>query len=375
MGNIIERERSVIPALDVGIDDLIDILEKTADIDEIGAYKLGFRAVFDQALPSMSIAPGTVYNHGFGANDIPATSKPFFDSLVQNENIAGVVLTPLSGPETMEAWIDKAHSERLDVYVEIPLITEDSYLTEDAMEKIIQIAERKFVRGVIFHEDQHKKSIPFEIEVYTRSKGGTVNWDDQTELSSLDVLEVGLPKIVELAKAIAPDKALIYDHQKWTGTNPDRYLGIMDRSGIDAAIIFPQYDREIQEDAIKVAQARQFPLICGGLMTHPGFLASEGGFIRDNAYMEMYEVAARLGVQDYVVPGNKPDEITAIRTKLEELGVTPTFYAPGFIDQGGNIGDGAKAAGERFHAIIGGAIYKEADRKAAALKVTSQIKK
>jgi len=93
-------------------------------------------------------------------------------------------------------------------------------------------------------------------------------------------------------------------------------------------------------------------------MTHPKYVRSEGGYIADEAIMEMYLNAANLGVSDFVVPGNKPDDIRRIRETLEQRGVSPTFYAPGFVAQGGSISDAAKVAGDSWHAIVGRGIYK-----------------
>jgi orotidine-5'-phosphate decarboxylase len=96
-------------------------------------------------------------------------------------------------------------------------------------------------------------------------------------------------------------------------------------------------------------------------MTHERFLASEGGYIDDAAIEKMYTTSAFNGVSDYVVPGNKPDAIKKIRNLLLEHKVSPTFYAPGFISQGGIINEAAAVAGPRWHAIVGRAIYESRD--------------
>ena len=58
---------------------------------------------------------------------------------------------------------------------------------------------------------------------------------------------------------------------------------------------------------------------------------------------------------------------------LEARGIKPIFYSPGLIAQGGNITESAKAAGPRWHAIVGRGIYQESDMKKAALEHTSQL--
>lgn len=89
--------------------------------------------------------------------------------------------------------------------------------------------------------------------------------------------------------------------------------------------------------------------------------------------MNMYKIAARAGVNNFVVPGNKPDVIEQIKAIIEEEGITPTFYAPGFVAQGGKISDATKVAGNSWSAIVGRGIYGVKDRRAAALEHVSQL--
>ena len=98
-------------------------------------------------------------------------------------------------------------------------------------------------------------------------------------------------------------------------------------------------------------------------MTHPQYLQADNGFLMDDAPRRMYEIAAKNGVSDFVVPGNKPERIIFYREFLESLAVRPTLYSPGLISQGGRISYSAKAAGQRWHAIIGRAIYDAKDIK------------
>lgn len=171
-------------------------------------------------------------------------------------------------------------------------------------------------------------------------------------------------------------KPIIYDHQKAGTDIPDmgpKFADTMWRAGISAAILFPQAGPETGEAYIKALQDRGIGVIVGGLMTHPRYLRGEGGYIDDSAALEMYVNAARLGVTDFVVPGNRPDDIIRIKEVIESEGVTPIFWAPGFVAQGGNITEGGKAAGERFHAIVGRGIYRAEDKRQAAIELTSQL--
>ena len=42
-------------------------------------------------------------------------------------------------------------------------------------------------------------------------------------------------------------------------------------------------------------------------MTQAKFLENEGGFIANSGPGRIYEIAAKLGITDFVVPGNKAD--------------------------------------------------------------------
>ncbi len=188
-------------------------------------------------------------------------------------------------------------------------------------------------------------------------------------------LGYGLPRVVETARKYT-DKPLIYDHQKAGTDIPDtgkNFAKVVKRSGFDTVIFFPQAGPETERAWIYHALDHGLNIIVGGRMTHPAYAVSEGGFITDEGALEMYRIAARAGISDFVVPGNKPDTITIIKKTVEGEGIIPRFYAPGFIAQGGIISDATKVAGERFHGIVGRGIYAAGDMRLAALEHTSQL--
>lgn len=188
-------------------------------------------------------------------------------------------------------------------------------------------------------------------------------------------LQHGLPKIVEIARKYT-DKPIIYDHQKAGTDIPDlgkKFVDVCEKAGIDAIILFPQSGPETEKAWIESALEKDLGVIVGGLMTHPKYVRSEGGYLADEAIMEMYLNAADLGITDFVVPGNRPDDIRRIRETLEQKGISPTFYAPGFVAQGGRISEAAKVAGDSWHAIVGRGIYKAKDKRQAAIELTSKL--
>ncbi|MBM3233716.1 hypothetical protein FJZ19_01340 [Candidatus Pacearchaeota archaeon] len=188
-------------------------------------------------------------------------------------------------------------------------------------------------------------------------------------------LKYGLGKIVETARKYTK-KPIIYDHQKAGTDIPDtgkNFAEVCKEAGVDAVIFFPQSGPETERAWIYHAIDKGLKVIVGGRMTHPAYAVSEGGFITDEGALEIYRIAAQEGVNNFVVPGNKPEIIKQIKEVIEAEGVTPIFYAPGFVAQGGKIEDAAKVAGNSWHAIVGRGIYQATDIKAAALEHTSQL--
>jgi len=188
-------------------------------------------------------------------------------------------------------------------------------------------------------------------------------------------LSIGLPRAVEIARRYT-HKPLIYDHQKAGSDIPDTgkvFAQICKEAGIDAVILFPHAGPETERAWIDFARGEDLGVIVGGLMTHRKFVRSEGGYIADEAVIELYERAAGLGVNDYVVPGNNPTAIKKIRSMLERERAHPVFYSPGFVSQGGELTEAIDAAGANYHAIVGRAIYNAPDMRKAAEELYGQL--
>lgn len=186
-------------------------------------------------------------------------------------------------------------------------------------------------------------------------------------------LKFGIPKVVETIRKLTK-LPIIYDHQKAGTDIPDTAEKFMHAvKGVDAVILFPMSGPNVEEAWIKAAQKQKLHVIVGGEMTHEGYLKEEGGFIASEAPKRIYQIASSLGVHDFVVPGNKPDRIKMYREFLESKGIKPVFYSPGFIAQGGKLSEGAEAAGDSFHAIIGRAMYDATNIKEAAQKLVKEV--
>lgn len=179
------------------------------------------------------------------------------------------------------------------------------------------------------------------------------------------VIPFGMEKVVKVIRKHTK-LPIIYDHQKAGTDIPDMGFKFMNAcKGADAVILFPQAGPETEAAWIKAAQQAKMNVIIGGEMTHKGYLKNENGFIDDDAPKRMYEIAASLGVTDFVVPGNRPDKCLEYNELIKKKVSNPVYYSPGLITQGGSISELAKKL-ESWHAIVGRAIYEAQDMKKAA---------
>ena len=184
------------------------------------------------------------------------------------------------------------------------------------------------------------------------------------------VIPFGINKVAETIRDIT-NIPIIYDHQKAGTDIPDTgELFMKSCKWVNAVILFPQSGPVTEESWINAAKNEKINVIIGGEMTHKCYLKSDNGFIDDKAPEKIYKIAKKLGVNDFVVPGNKPEKIAYYR-KL--LGKNAVFYSPGLIAQGGKLTDSAKAAGKYWHAIIGRALYQAKDINKAAKEFVKYI--
>lgn len=186
------------------------------------------------------------------------------------------------------------------------------------------------------------------------------------------VVPFGMEKVVKTIRKHTK-LPIIYDHQKAGTDIPDMGLKFMNACKlVDAVILFPQAGPETETAWIKAAQQVKMNVIIGGEMTHKGYLKKENGFIEDDAPKRMYEIAASLGITDFVVPGNKPDKCLEYNELIKTKIKNPVYYSPGLITQGGSISELAKKL-DSWHAIVGRAIYEAGDMKKAAEEFSKSL--
>lgn len=173
-----------------------------------------------------------------------------------------------------------------------------------------------------------------------------------------------LSKVVKMIRVyLGDDVDIIYDHQKAGNDIPDMgapFARCLGKAGVDSAILFPFTGPATQSAWMKACIDTGLEFLVGGIMTHPKFLASEGGYIDDEAVLRIYDLACVSGCRHFVVPGTKIEWVRIIREFLENKIGSGTFslYAPGLITQGGDISECGKVAGNSFFPIVGRAIYE-----------------
>jgi orotidine-5'-phosphate decarboxylase len=184
-------------------------------------------------------------------------------------------------------------------------------------------------------------------------------------------LTYGLKDTVEVIRDIT-DLPVIYDHQKASTDIPDmgsEFADVMKSAGVDSAIVFPQSGPATQESFIVSLIHQSIVPMVGGEMTHKAYLSKDGGYICDNAPMDMYTNGAKAGAEFFIVPGTKPDSIRKYSELLSKI-TKPKFCFPGIGRQGGDIEAAFEACNAPAYAIIGSSIYKAADPKKAAEEFT-----
>lgn len=186
----------------------------------------------------------------------------------------------------------------------------------------------------------------------------------------------GLRNVADSIRDIS-DLPIIYDHQK-AGTDIPQmgaaFAETMKQAGVNAAILFPQAGPHTEEAFIAALKKENIIPMVHGEMTSQ-FLQKDGGFVADSAPEQIYEIAARLGVEYFIAPGNKPDSTRKYVNIISRF-VKPKICMPGIGRQGGDISNAfASCNGFPAYAIIGSAIYGAADMSAAAKQFCGEAMK
>jgi orotidine-5'-phosphate decarboxylase len=179
------------------------------------------------------------------------------------------------------------------------------------------------------------------------------------------------------------DKPIIYDHQKGGTDIPQMgrtFADVCEDAGINGAILFPHSGPATLEAWLDALLEKRIVPLVGCVMTHPRFLASEGGFIVDDAYRQVYPICLEKGVAHFIVPATKPQHVATLRREAERFGKRDiAILSPGIGRQKADIEAVRRCfAGLNWSPIVGAAIYdsddpaREVRRIAVELGLTSQ---
>jgi len=194
--------------------------------------------------------------------------------------------------------------------------------------------------------------------------------------SSLALLH-GLPKVVSEVRSRTA-KPIIYDNQKAATDIPQSASDFAEtcaESHLDGAILFPLSGPATLETYIEEIQRLKVTPIVGAVMTHPRFLVSEGGYIRDDVLRLVLEIALAKGVNHFVLPATKPEYATELREAAIRNRVGQIFVlSPGIGRQKADVERVRKSfAGLNWSPIVGSAIYNSDDPGAEASRIAREF--
>ena len=115
--------------------------------------------------------------------------------------------------------------------------------------------------------------------------------------------------------------------------------------------------------------------IVGAVMTHPKYLASEGGFIVDGAEQEIYSICLRKGIGHFVLPATKPRHVSLLKNEVDRRGApSPTVLTPGIGRQKADVELVRQhLSGLNWLPIVGSAIYGSNDPAGQTLRIAGEL--
>jgi orotidine-5'-phosphate decarboxylase len=154
------------------------------------------------------------------------------------------------------------------------------------------------------------------------------------------------------------------------------FASVCQEAGLESFIIFPQAGPKTLEAFVVAARETDLTPIVGLVMTHPGYLESEGGFISNNAPDMILDISLKLGVRSFVLPGTKIDIINKYASEVFSMVGSASILMPGIGTQGGDIASAFQAAkGHHTFAIVGSAIYNSPDPERALEKLSLEVRR
>jgi orotidine-5'-phosphate decarboxylase len=195
------------------------------------------------------------------------------------------------------------------------------------------------------------------------------------KLGLTGVLRAGLAGAVRTIRQHT-DRPILYDHQKAGPDIPDmagKFVALCREAGVEALILFPLAGPTAVRSFVGQAMQHGLLPIVGAALPLPDYLASDGGFVADDAPERVFGRAAELGVDHFIVPASSAAAVRRYVTQLRALVERPRLVMPGIGSLGGTVGDAfTAAAGCPAYAIVGRAIYASPDPAEAARRLADE---
>ena len=192
------------------------------------------------------------------------------------------------------------------------------------------------------------------------------------------IVRHGLPVVVEALREADPECRIVVDGQTWGNDVPHSATDLAEacyEAGVHAVILFPFSSVESLRAYVYAFLKRDVTVIFGGPMTCQGQTEDEGGFLPLPQLLRMVEIAARTGVNNFVVPTTKPDVFKLITEIVGRAGIQDvTYWGPGLVTQGGLVEEAVALAGPRFGAIVGRDITQAEDPALAASGILTALR-
>jgi orotidine-5'-phosphate decarboxylase len=185
-------------------------------------------------------------------------------------------------------------------------------------------------------------------------------------------LRHGLHAFMEKCRTIT-NKPFIYDHQKAATDIPETgplFAQTLRECGITEGILFPQAGARTLAAWTKALRENNLKVIVGGMMTHEGYVLSEGGYLDDNAITRIYSDAWNLGVRSFVTPLTRPDFVNSLINSIPGM-ANAEFYSPGYGAQGGSRNGYPNIA--KHYVIVGRRLLAASDKKGEIEKMETEL--
>ena len=149
---IINPDRSVIVAMDMNWQQTLPVIDQTADVEGISAYKFGFRVGLSRLSLPVAVdyvhentSKKVIYDHQKAGTDIDDTGVGFAETM-EDAGVDAAILFPFTGPVVEEAWVKALQDRNIGVIVGAEMThkqirhSEGGYIADDSFMRMFEQA-------------------------------------------------------------------------------------------------------------------------------------------------------------------------------------------------------------------------------------------